>query len=311
MRIAVLGGGGFIGSHVAARLAVDGHDVTAVDVSFPDLRREWWERTAQRDRLDLTNPICAHVAVQRADYVLHFAADMGGVGYFHSAADGPAAATNMRIDLNIAEACHDAGVPFFYSSSACAYSTGGQQHGGGSCLHEGLLGLGPADRLYGEEKRFMALFCGQEPLARVGIFHTIYGPGQEHEGPRTKFPPAIAGKVKAAARSGGPIEIWGDGTQMRTFLYIDDAVDRILAVAFADDYDGPVNIGSDEEVTVRECADWLCAHAGVAADYRFDRTKPVGVRARGTDNTLFNYRYGKRPTTSARDGLARLYDWLP
>lgn len=311
-RVAILGSGGFIGSHLAARLAADGHDVVAVDLRFPELRREWWINAGRRCLSDLrfdepsdAYPTSLSDAIDGADYVFHLAADMGGVGYFHSESDAPAARANIRIDLNVLEACRALRVPFFYASSACAYPHSREP------LHEGLLGLGPADQLYGEEKRWMTLMCAQEPLARVGVFHTIYGPGQEHEGPRTKFPPAIAGKVKVAARDGGEIEVWGDGSQVRTFLYIDDAVDRVLKVAFAERYDGPVNIGASDEVTIRGCADWLCEHAGIEPRYRFDESKPVGALVRGTDNSLFNARYGQMPTMSTRDGLVRLYDWLP
>lgn len=305
MKAVVLGGGGFIGSHVAASLAEQGHSVKVVDIHFPALRQEWWQK-ATVNKHDLRLKDRAVKAVDGADFVFHFAADMGGVGYFHSAADAPAATTNMRIDLNVLEACKQAGTPFFYASSACAYPVTGQTHDGEHELAEGLLGQGPADQLYGEEKRFMTLLCEQEPLARVGVFHTVYGPGQEWEGPRTKFPPAICRKVK----DGGEIEIWGDGSQVRTFLFIDDAVKRIFDVAFGA-YGGAVNIGSDEQVTVRGCAEGLCDHAGVDPVFRFDSSKPTGVAARASDNTIFYERYGQCETVSAADGLGRLFDWLP
>lgn len=323
MRVVVTGGGGFIGSHVAHALNARGADVTTADIKYPEIRREWWQ-CARNMSYDLRVKDNARLAIEGADYVYHFAADMGGVGYFHSDKDPKAAATNMRIDLNVLDACQHYSVPFFYASSACAYPTrptylGLLEHD----LREDMLGGGPADAMYGEEKRFMAMLLAHEPLARVGIFHTIYGPGQEWDGQRAKFPPAICRKVKEAARplvgDGftdntpmlSPIEIWGDGSQTRTFLYIDDAVEKITAIAEAPDYAGPVNVGSDEVVTVKQCADWLCEHAGIEPNYRFDTSKPVGVVDRGCDNTLYNQRYGRPSQTTAREGLGRLFEWLP
>jgi GDP-D-mannose 3', 5'-epimerase len=300
MNVAVLGGGGFIGSHVVAYLAERGDRVVAVDKQFPEFREEWWSKGAQLE-LDLSDRGSVWRAVAGFDRVFHFAADMGGVGYFHSDADAAAAVRNLHLDLTVWKACRDAAVPFFYPSSACIYP-----ETDGLPLHEGLIGAGPADQMYGEEKRFMTLLFEREPLARVGVFHTIYGPGQEWDGPRAKFPPAICRKVM----DGGQIEVWGDGSQMRTFLFIDDAVGKIVTVAESPAYGGPVNVGSDEEVTVRECADWLCDHAGVDADYRFRLDKPQGVKLRGCDNSEFDHRYGRPTQVPARDGLCRLFDWL-
>lgn len=298
MNTVVLGGGGFIGSHVARHLTERGDTVTVVDIDFPDLRAGWTS-DANKKVLDLRRPVPPGL-LAGADRCFHFAADMGGVGYFHSDADPKAASANMRIDLNVLQACEAAEVPLFYASSACALPESDHP------LSERLLGLGPADQMYGEQKRFMTMLLSRKPLARVGIFHTIYGPGQEADGQRAKFPPAICRKVL----QGGTIDIWGDGTQVRTFLYIDDAVQKILTVAEATDYEGPVNIGSDEEVTVRQCADWLCRHRGITPTYNFQRDKPTGVTSRGCDNSEFDRRYGRPPVTPAREGLGRLYEWL-
>lgn len=309
MKCVITGGAGFIGSHLAARLARDGHEVTTIDRYYEPVRRDWWSKATRAVTCDLRDSTThsdtrLRSLFKHADIVFHLAADMGGVGYFHSDADQGAARNNMRIDLNVLDAVGD--TRLFYASSACALPHNVVN------LSEKQLGGGPADQLYGEEKRMMSLLLGKQPNARVGIFHTIYGPGQEHDGPRAKFPPAICGKIKHAKQHGGKIEIWGDGTQMRTFLYIDDAVDRILKIATADTYDGPVNVGADEQVTVKQCADWLCAHAGIdTPEYEYRADKPTGVLARSTDNTGFYQRYGYAPARPAREGLAQLYDWLP
>lgn len=303
MRAVVLGGGGFIGSHLVAALAERGDHVTAVDLCFPDHRREWWSKGTV-EFFDLRRDIPKKSLLAAADQVFHLAANMGGVGFFHSHADPSASADNMRIDLNVLRACRDTQTKLFYASSACALP----EHDGP--LHEGLLGLGPADQMYGEEKRFMTMLLTRYQLAKVGIFHTIYGPGQETSGERSKFPPAICRKVHEASKDGGEIEIWGDGSQMRTFLFIDDAVRKILRVADSGTYAGPVNIGSSEEVTVRQCADWLCDYAGVKPKYRFDLGKPTGVMSRGCDNMLYDKLYGREEQLPARNGLIKLYDWM-
>lgn len=303
MRVVVLGGGGFIGSHLVAALAERGDHVTAVDLCFPDHRREWWAKGTV-EFFDLRRQIPKKSLFAGADLVFHLAANMGGVGFFHSHADPSASADNMQIDLNVLQACRETQTRLFYASSACALP----EHDGP--LHEQLLGLGPADQMYGEEKRFMSLLLTRYQLAKVGIFHTIYGPGQDTDGQRSKFPPAICRKVRQAATEGGDVEIWGDGTQMRTFLYIDDAIHKILRVIDAGIYAGPVNIGSDEEVTVKQCADWLCAYAGISPKYRFDLGKPTGVMSRGCDNGTYNRLYGKLQTLPARDGLIKLYNWM-
>lgn len=297
--VLVTGGGGFIGSHLVSRLANAGVKVAAIDLAFPEIRRPWWGKATELITRDVGD---AAWLVGEFDYVYHLAADMGGVGYFHSDADAPAATRNMKTDLAVIEACEASSVEMFYASSACAYPSAPVS------LYEELLGDGPADQLYGEEKRFITLLLASKPWARVGVFHTIYGPGQEATGPRAKFPPAICHKVKNA--NGAPIEIWGDGSQMRTFLYIDDALEKILMVAGSENYRGPVNIGSDEEITVLECAEHLCAHAGLEPRFAFNETKPTGVLGRGCDNSKFSLLYGRDNLISPREGLVKLYEWL-
>jgi GDP-D-mannose 3',5'-epimerase len=260
----VLGGGGFIGSNLVARLLADGHTVKAVDVQFPTFRQPPILDAALRV-LDLTEPRNAEMAMYKADWVFHLAADMGGVGYFHSPADLGAALRNGRITNNVLTAALKLETPrLFYSSSACAYPIELQQKPGFALrLDESRLGRGTPDALYGAEKLQGLRLCSKVPGARVGVLHTVYGPLQEHEGRRMKFPAAVATKA-LAARDTGRLELWGDGQQLRSYLYVDDAVDRIVRIMEADHYDGPVNVGAQGAVScvdvARMCLDLVEAN---------------------------------------------------
>ena len=308
-RAAVLGAAGFIGSHLTAYLKDRGWHVTATDrVHRPD-RRHLYGQADRTALQDLRDPQAALNAIQGADLVFHLAADHGGAGYFHSEHDYPAALNNARIDTSVLHACAQTQARLFYAGSFCAYPT--ELQGQHTRLHEALLPAGEPEQLYGLIKRATTLFTEQAPFdARAGIFATIYGPGQEHEGIRAKFPTAITRRAIQARAHPGPIELWGDGTQIRTFLFIADALDRIYQVATTPGYWGPVNIASDEEVTVLQCAQWACKLAGIPPDFDFRADKPTGVPVRIPENAKFAEHYDLAPETPWRDGFGALYDWL-
>ncbi len=305
----VTGAGGFVGASMVARLREEGTYVRAVDRFFGELREPLYETANEFVGLDLREEPPA--GVFDADYVFHFAADHGGAGYFYSDADWKAARSNLQIDLNVLAAL-EPGQRAFFASSACTYPTTSQDAGAGA-LRETDWGGGPAEQQYGEAKRMSTILMegarAHDIDARSGIFHTIYGPRQEFEEPRAKFPTALCRKVIQARRHGGPIEIWGDGSQVRTFLYIDDALDRILDV-MSKPYAGPINIGSDEEVTILECAEYAAAAAGIEPVWEFDLEAPTGVPHRSADNSTFDRRYGESSLISARDGFTRLYEFM-
>ena len=310
--IAVTGAAGFIGCHVVAELTRRGFKVRAIARTPPTepVRADAWHAASDRFVADLRDGYPFH----GCDMVVHLAADMGGAGYFHSDADYEAFLNNSRITAGLLEACTRYRVGrLFAASSACAYGTATQMtEGVAPKLAESQLDqLGAPDQLYGREKLNLLRLCERAPFdARVGILHTVYGPGQHAEGPRAKFPPAAAAKA-LAARNTGTIECWGNGQQLRSYLFVDDAVERILRVLLDDDYQGPVNVGADGAVScvdvLRLCADL----AGVPdAEITFTADRPSGVLGRDCDNTKWAATYGAPSETPAPVGFGRLLEWL-
>lgn len=310
MDVAVTGAGGFIGSSMVGYLADRGHNVMAIARNIPrdPQRLSNWNK-AQRVQLvalDKDQPNLAGIEV-----VYHLAADHGGVGYFHAHDFWPYV-VNMRIDSNVLEACIHADVSrTFVASSACAYPiTMQMEPGSAPKLHEGLLEYGPADQMYGRAKLMLTLLGQHAPIdVRVGILHTIYGTGQTHAGDRMKFPTAIATKMLAAQDTGN-VEIWGNGEQLRSYLWISDALAKIEALTMDSENIGPTNIGYQGAVSVREVAE-LCAHIiGIDPAYTYTTDKPSGVLSRDCSNAKFWERYGNMEHTGYAQGFGRLIEWL-
>lgn len=301
--IVVTGAAGFIGSAVTAALRKRGESVLGVDirssldVGYADLR----------DYSDVL------AALDGAERVIHLAADMGGVGYFHTY-DYTPYLNNMTIDMNVFRACEELGIArLFYAASACVYPTQMQQNAEyPPKLNEAMIYPANADQSYGWEKLMGLRLAERAPFdARVGILHTVYGPGQEWTGPRAKFPPSIAGKAVKARREGGPIEIWGDGAQRRSYCYIDDAVAKILAIVDAKDYDGPVNVGAEGAVSCTEIAHLAAEIAGLGSwQFTHNHAKPSGVLGRDCDNAKFRRVYGFDNEVGLRTGFTKLIDWI-
>lgn len=311
--IVVLGGGGFIGSNLVKRLVADGRDdVWVVDARLPEFRHGALSG-AWVLPVDLSSGKSALVAIKGAGTVFHLAADMGGVGYFHSDADLGASLRNGRMTMNVLEAAVELGVQrLFYASSACAYPVEFQMKAGRApALPEEWLGMGTPDALYGAEKLHGLRLCSKVPGARVGVLHTVFGPLQEHEGRRMKFPAAVATKAIASARTGRPLELWGDGTQLRSYCYIDDAIEQIITVTASDVYDGPVNIGSSGAITCRDVAD-ICLRHLQAEDVGIvlNPAEPSGVLARDASMAKYTRLYGGRPCRTYPDGFGSFIDWL-
>lgn len=304
--VVILGGGGFIGSNLARRYVELGREVYAVDQEFPTFRLGALDGAWMLIR-DLREEEEARSVMYPGALVFHLAADMGGVGYFHSDADWPASLNNARITLNVAEAAAEAGVDrLVYASSACACAT----EATGSPLDEAMIHWGTPDARYGQEKRNGAhLFTSAPYDARVAILHTVYGPLQEHEGVRMKFPAAVATKA-LAARETGRLEVWGDGTQTRSYLYVDDAVDRLVQLAEAEVNPGPIMVGAEGSVSCDEIARLCLELAGVADAEVVHVDGPTGVAARDCDLSRWREVFGEPHQTSYRDGFAGFVAWL-
>jgi GDP-D-mannose 3',5'-epimerase len=305
--VAVLGAGGFIGSRVAEALIERGEEVLVVSHSVPthERRLRAWESASHRALADLRDEA---VDLQGCHQVFNFAADMGGVGYFSQAQVGPYI-TNSRITFNVLEM---AGVQkvsaLFMASSACAYPIDLQQTPGRAPeLTEDLLERGPADQMYGREKLMLCVLGQQVDFdCRVGILHTIYGDAESSSWTKMKFPTAIARKA-LEARENGVIRVWGDGSQLRSYLWIDDAVNKILCVMRGEN-PGPINIGRQGAISVREIVEICCQHLGIAPEIVFDPSAPSGVLSRDCSNNKFWSIYGEMEPTDYRTGFGWLID---
>jgi len=313
MKIVVLGGSGFMGANMIKFLKEKGHYVRAVGRSFKPARAALYKYADQVTALDLRVLSNCLLAVEGMDYVVALQADMGGVGYF-SANDYTPYINNMTMDMNILQACQAMKVKrLYYSSSACIYPVNLQmREGDAPMLEENLLNYSAeADQMYGWEKLMMTKLCERAPFdARVGIQHTVFGEYQEIEGERMKFPTAIATKAIESQRTHKPIEIWGNGKQIRTFTYIEDAMEKIYEVLMAKEYHGAVNIGSEEEVTVDDVAKICCEILGFEPKFEHTKDKPSGVLARGCSNKKYDMYYKYRNKFTTKQGFERLLQWL-
>jgi nucleoside-diphosphate-sugar epimerase len=291
-------------------LAEQGHQVLAVDRKPPHdaTRKAAWDKAHDHQVicLETTKPDLTGM-----DVVYHFAADMGGVGYFHTHDFWPYI-VNSRIDLNVLQAMTEAEVGRgFVAASACIYPTEIQMEPGNAPrLREEQAETGQPDQMYGRGKLMLLRLAERAPVdVRVGILHTVYGVGQESHGERMKFPTAIATKA-IHARETGRLEVWGDGQQLRSFLWIDDAVAKIAALTMDDRNIGPTNIGYQGAVSVAEIAALCCELVGADPVITYTTDKPTGVVSRDCDNAKFWEHYGNMEPTDYREGFTRLIEWL-
>jgi GDP-D-mannose 3',5'-epimerase len=308
----VCGAGGFIGSHLVKRLKAEGFWVRGVDLKFPE-----FGETAADDFLigDLRDPvICREVTDRRFDEVYQLAADMGGAGYiFTGEHDADVMHNSATINLNMVEACRRRNVKrVFYSSSACMYPAYNQEDPNNpNCAESSAYPAAP-DSEYGWEKLFserlyLAYGRNHGMECRVARFHNIFGPEGTWTGGKEKSPAAICRKV-AEAKVGGEIEMWGDGNQTRSFLYIDECLEGVLRLTRSP-HTGPFNIGSEEMVTINQLAALVMDIAGKRLSVRHI-PGPVGVRGRNSDNRLIRETLGWAPSKSLRDGMEKTYAWI-
>ncbi len=310
-RILVNGAGGFIGGHLVKRLKAEGFRVRAVDLK----RHEYSESPADEFIVgDLRDQDLARAVVEGIDEVYQLAADMGGAGYiFTGEHDAAVMHNSATINLNTLEFGRLAGVKkLFYSSSACMYPEYNQlDPDNPKCSEDSAYPAAP-DSEYGWEKLFserlyLAYMRNYGLQARIARFHNIFGPEGTWDGGREKAPAALCRKVAQTA-SGGEIEIWGDGLQTRSFLYIDECLEGIRRLVESD-FTGPVNIGSEEMVTINQLAGLVMEIAGKRLTIRHI-PGPLGVRGRNSDNRLIARELGWKPSRPLREGLEKTYSWI-
>ena len=310
-RILVTGAGGFIGHHLVKRLKADGHWVRGADIKAPE-----YEPSAadQFELLDLRKyDNCLLATRGGIDEVYNLAADMGGIGYI-TAFHADISRNNILINAHMLEASRQNAVSrFLFSSSACVYAQSKQKDPEVKPLKEEDAFPADPEPGYGWEKLFAEELCryyykdyGFE--TRIVRFHNVYGPLGTYEGGKEKAPAALSRKV-ALAHDGDEIEVWGDGEQTRSFMYVDDCVEGLKRI-MASDYRDALNLGTDELVTINQLVDLVAGAAGKRINKRHNLTGPQGVRGRNSDNTLLLKVLGWEPKILLRQGLAITYPWI-
>jgi nucleoside-diphosphate-sugar epimerase len=312
--VVVCGAGGFIGGHLVADLRRQGYAwVRAVDIKP---QREWYQRFDDVDNLvlDLQDKSNCYRALQGGDVVYNLAADMGGMGFIET--HKALCMLSVLINTHLLQAARDLGIErFFFSSSACVYNADKQRSPDVRPLKEDDAYPAMPEDGYGWEKLFSERMCRhfQEDLGvqtRVARYHNAYGPHGTYDGGREKAPAAICRKIAQAKFSGvHEIEVWGDGTRTRSFMYIDDCV-KGTQMLMESDVMEPVNIGSSELVTVNQLVDIVEEVAGIKVKRRYDRTKPQGVNGRNSDNSKIRQYLTWEPMIPLRQGLERTYSWI-
>ena len=310
----VCGGGGFIGGHLVQSLLADGVDVIrAVDIKPID---EWYQdsKDVENLSLDLQDKNNCLKAAAGAEVVFQLAADMGGMGFIEN--NKALCMLSVLTNTHMLMAAREKGVErFFYSSSACVYNGEKQTNPDVIALKESDAYPALPEDGYGWEKLFSERMCRhfEEDYGlqcRVARYHNVYGPLGTWTGGREKAPAAICRKVIEAKHSGSnQIEIWGDGKQTRSFMYIDDCT-RGTRMIVESDIREPLNLGSSELVTINQLVDIVEAIAGVKLKRTYNLSAPKGVNGRNSDNTLIHEKLNWEPSIKLREGMAKTYAWI-
>ena len=308
----VCGAGGFIGSHLVKRLKKEGFWVRGVDVKRPEYGKTAADDFMKGDLRD--QKFCKKVFDRKFDEVYQLAADMGGAGFIFTGDNDAAIMYNSaQINLNVFQNAYEkkAG-KVFYSSSACMYPEYNQMDPGNPKLSEDSAYPAAPDSEYGWEKIFgerllLAMHKNYGMQVRIARFHNIFGQEGTWRGGREKAPAAMCRKI-AEAKHGGTIEMWGDGKQTRSFLYIDECLDGVRRLMDSD-FTGPVNIGSDEMVSLNQLAEMVMQIANKKVKIKHIKG-PLGVRGRTSDNRLIKKKLGWKPKAPLKDGLTKTYTWI-
>jgi GDP-D-mannose 3',5'-epimerase len=311
--VVVAGAGGFIGGHLVDRLLADGVDVRAADIKPMS---EWYQAhdAAENLELDLRQAADCDVAVKGTSRVYNLAADMGGMGFIEN--NKALCMLSVLINTHLLQAARHHEVDrYFFSSSACVYAADKQVDPENPGLKESDAYPAMPEDGYGWEKLFSERMCRHFRedfglVTRVARYHNVYGPEGTWTGGREKAPAAICRKVAEAKVSGNhEVEIWGDGHQTRSFMYIDDCILGSRAIMDSDIVE-PINLGSSEMVTINELVTIVEEIAGVKCQRNYAPSAPKGVNGRNSDNEMILARLGWQPSTALRVGLEKTYAWV-
>lgn len=309
-KVAVTGAGGFIGHHLVSALKKKGYWVRGIDVKLPEYEASKADDFYLGDLRSFEN--CVR-AVEGVDDVYNLAADMGGIWYITSN-HASLSRNNILMNAHMVEAARLAGVKrYLFSSSACVYPQYKQTKADITALKESDAVPAEPEDGYGWEKLFaeqlVSYYAEDHALdVRLVRFHNIYGPLGTYEGGKEKAPAALSRKV-AEAKDGDSIEVWGDGKQTRSFCYVGDCVEGLVRIMDSG-FQEPINLGTEELVTVDELTDIVIEASGKKLKKHHDTTKPQGVRGRNSDNTLIRKVLGWEPKTTVREGIALTYPWI-
>jgi nucleoside-diphosphate-sugar epimerase len=313
-KIVVCGGGGFIGGHLVADLRRQGDcDIRSVDIKPTS---EWYQcfPDVKNLVLDLKEKAACYEALKGAEIVYNLAADMGGMGFIER--NKALCMLSVLINTHLLMAARELGASrFFYASSACVYADYKQKDTNNPGLKEADAYPAMPEDGYGWEKLFSERMCRhfREDFGlttRVARYHNVYGPFGTYDGGREKAPAAICRKVIEAKLTGKhEIEIWGDGQQTRSFMYIDDCIKGTQDIMNSDITE-PINLGSAEMVTINQLVDIVEEIAGIKLQRKYDLGAPKGVRGRSSDNTLIKQLLHWEPSTALRAGMEKTYAWI-
>ena len=312
-KILVTGAGGFIGGHLVKRLIEQGHEVRAVDIK--DFN-EWYQHYPEVDNfcLDMSLKENCFKMTEGTDSVINMACNMGGMGFIEN--NKALCMLSVLVNTHMLMACKEFNVKkYFFSSSACAYNKDLQDQPTISGLKESDAYPANPEDGYGWEKLFSERMCRHflEDYGldvKVARYHNIFGPNGTYDGGREKAPAALCRKIiESILENKNTIDVWGDGKQTRSFLYIDDCVDATLKL-FNSEFHGPINIGSEEKVSINEMISKIekISNQKVSKNYQLD--KPKGVRGRNSDNTLIRSQLNWDPKYTLYQGLEKTYDWI-
>jgi len=310
-RILVTGAGGFIGHHLVKRLKDDGHWVRGVDIKAPEYESSAADEFELRDLRHFEN--CLLATRGGIDQIYNLAADMGGIGYI-TASHADISRNNILINAHMLEASRLNQISrFLFSSSACVYAQSKQTAAEVAPLREEDAYPADPEPGYGWEKLFTEQLChyysqDHRLETRIVRFHNVYGPLGTYEGGKEKAPAAISRKV-ALTENGSEIEVWGDGEQTRSFMYVDDCVEGLLRL-MASSHRDPLNLGTDRLISINGLLDLISEIAGKRFVKRHDLTRPQGVRGRNSDNRLLRHVLGWEPSIPLEQGLEVTYKWI-